>query len=173
LDRASAKPKSQVLIVDDSDAPDPDKLKMTWVHWLLYNIPPTVTELPKAIAASNLPSGILQGKNDWKRIGYRGPCPPIGRHRYFHKLYALDIELPDLHQPEFLSCSTGWSWAVPARLRPLESRRRKRPQFRMARALPPLKTPNPYSHATRARITSQPSSLSRSRRHPARRVAQG
>lgn len=90
--------KSLVLIVDDPDAPDPAKPKMTWVHWLLYNIPPAATELPQAIG-SNLPAGTLQGKNDWKRIGYGGPCPPIGRHRYFHKLYALDIELPDLHQP--------------------------------------------------------------------------
>lgn len=92
--------KSLVLIVDDPDAPDPAAPKMTWVHWLLYNIPPTVTELPKAIAAGHLPPGTLQGKNDWKRTGYGGPCPPIGRHRYFHKLYALDIELPDLHQPD-------------------------------------------------------------------------
>ncbi len=91
--------KSLVLIVDDPDAPDPAKPKMTWVHWLLYNIPPTVTELPEAVAASNLPARTRQGKNDWKRIGYGGPCPPIGRHRYFHKLYALDIELPDLKQP--------------------------------------------------------------------------
>lgn len=91
--------KSLVLIVDDPDAPDPAKPKMTWVHWLLYNIPPTATEIPGAIAASNLPVGTLQGKNDWKRTGYGGPCPPIGRHRYFHKLYALDIELPDLHHP--------------------------------------------------------------------------
>jgi Raf kinase inhibitor-like YbhB/YbcL family protein len=91
--------KSLVLIVDDPDAPDPAKPKMTWVHWLLYNIPPTAAEIPRAIAASNLPVGTLQGKNDWKRTGYGGPCPPIGRHRYFHKLYALDIELPDLHQP--------------------------------------------------------------------------
>jgi Raf kinase inhibitor-like YbhB/YbcL family protein len=72
---------------------------MTWVHWLLYNIPPTATELPRAVAASDLPTGTQQGKNDWKRTGYGGPCPPIGRHRYFHKLYALDIELPDLHLP--------------------------------------------------------------------------
>lgn len=91
--------KSLVLIVDDPDAPDPAKPKMTWVHWLLYNIPPTVTELPKAVAVAALPVGTLQGKNDWKRTGYGGPCPPIGRHRYFHKLYALDIELPDLHHP--------------------------------------------------------------------------
>lgn len=91
--------KSLVLIVDDPDAPDPAKPKMTWVHWLLYNIPPTVTELPRAVAVANLPASTQQGKNDWKRTGYGGPCPPIGRHRYFHKLYALDIELPDLHQP--------------------------------------------------------------------------
>ena len=91
--------KSLVLIVDDPDAPDPKAPKMTWVHWLLYNIPSTVTELPKAVAVSDLPGGTLQGKNDWKKTGYGGPCPPIGRHRYFHKLYALDIELPDLHHP--------------------------------------------------------------------------
>jgi Raf kinase inhibitor-like YbhB/YbcL family protein len=92
--------KSLVLIVDDPDVPDPAAPKMTWVHWLLYNIPPSVTELPKAIAASDLPAGTQQGKNDWKRTGYGGPCPPVGRHRYFHKLYALDIELPDLHKPD-------------------------------------------------------------------------
>lgn len=91
--------KSLVLIVDDPDAPDPAKPKMTWVHWLLYNIPPTVTELPRAVAVGNLPVGTQQGKNDWKRTGYGGPCPPIGRHRYFHKLFALDIELPDLQHP--------------------------------------------------------------------------
>lgn len=91
--------KSLVLIVDDPDAPDPSKPKMTWVHWLLYNIPSTATELPRAVAVSDLPVGTQQGKNDWKRTGYGGPCPPIGRHRYFHKLYALDIALPDLHQP--------------------------------------------------------------------------
>ena len=91
--------KSLVLIVDDPDAPDPKAPKMTWVHWLLYNIPPTVMALPKAVSASELPVGTLQGKNDWKKTGYGGPCPPKGRHRYFHKLYALDIELPDLHHP--------------------------------------------------------------------------
>jgi Raf kinase inhibitor-like YbhB/YbcL family protein len=91
--------QSVVLIVDDPDAPDPAHPKMTWVHWLLYNIPPTVSELPRAVAAADLPAGTLQGKNDWKRTGYGGPCPPVGRHRYFHKLYALDVELPDLHHP--------------------------------------------------------------------------
>ena len=92
--------KSLVLIVDDPDAPDPAAPKMTWVHWLLYNIPPSVTALPQAVSANALPAGTRQGKNDWKRIGYGGPCPPIGSHRYFHKLYALDIELPDLHEPD-------------------------------------------------------------------------
>ncbi|MDI1231666.1 MAG: YbhB/YbcL family Raf kinase inhibitor-like protein [Methylobacter sp.] len=91
--------KSLVLIVDDPDAPDPAKPKMTWVHWLLYNIPPAISELPPAVSVSDLPVGTQQGKNNWNRTGYGGPCPPIGRHRYFHKLYALDIELPDLHQP--------------------------------------------------------------------------
>ncbi len=96
---APAPTKSLVLIVDDPDAPDPANPKMTWVHWVLYNIPPTISELPQAVAASKLPGSTRQGKNDWKRTGYGGPCPPIGRHRYFHKLYALDIELPDLNQP--------------------------------------------------------------------------
>ncbi|GAB4260720.1 MAG: YbhB/YbcL family Raf kinase inhibitor-like protein [Methylomicrobium sp.] len=91
--------QSLVLIVDDPDAPDPKAPKMTWVHWLLYNIPTTVSGLPKAVDASSLPEGTLQGKNDWKKTGYGGPCPPIGRHRYFHKLYALDITLPDLNHP--------------------------------------------------------------------------
>jgi len=92
--------KSLVLIVDDPDAPDPANPKTTWVHWLLYNIPATVTELPQAVPASNLPGWTHQGKNDWHRTGYGGPCPPIGRHRYFHKLYALDIELPNLNEPD-------------------------------------------------------------------------
>lgn len=91
--------RSLVLIVDDPDAPDPRAPKMTWVHWLLYNLPPAATGLPEGVAADQLPAGTLQGLNDWQRTGYGGPCPPIGRHRYFHKLYALDVPLPDLHQP--------------------------------------------------------------------------
>jgi hypothetical protein len=89
--------QSLVLIVDDPDAPDPAAPKMTWVHWLLYNLPTSATGL--AEAASALPPGTLEGINDWQRTGYGGPCPPIGRHRYFHKLYALDTVLPDLGQP--------------------------------------------------------------------------
>jgi Raf kinase inhibitor-like YbhB/YbcL family protein len=91
--------KSLVLIVDDPDAPDPAAPKMTWVHWVLYNIPPTANELPEGVAVDQLPPGSLQGINDWGRTGYGGPCPPIGTHRYFHKLYALDTILPDLNQP--------------------------------------------------------------------------
>ena len=91
--------KSLVLIVDDPDAPDPAAPKRTWVHWVLYNIPPSASGLPEAVNATGLPSGTRQGRNDWDRTGYGGPCPPIGRHRYFHKLYALDIVLQDLKQP--------------------------------------------------------------------------
>jgi len=86
--------KSFVLIVDDPDAPDPKAPRMTWVHWVLYNLPPTATALQEGIRAGELPKGTLEGLNDWKRTGYGGPCPPIGRHRYFHKLYALGTLLP-------------------------------------------------------------------------------
>ena len=88
--------KSLVLIVDDPDAPDPAAPRTTWVHWVLYNLPPTARGLPQGVAPAALPAGTKQGTNDWKRPGYGGPCPPIGRHRYFHKLYALDVVLPDL-----------------------------------------------------------------------------
>ncbi len=91
--------KSLALIVDDPDAPDPAAPKMTWVHWVLYNIPPESDGLPEAVTAAALPPGTKQGQNDWKKTGYGGPCPPIGRHRYFFKLYALDILLPDLNKP--------------------------------------------------------------------------
>jgi len=89
--------KSLALIVDDPDAPDPAAPKMTWVHWVLYNLPPDTTGLEESIASP--PADTLEGINDWKRIGYGGPCPPIGRHRYFFKLYALDTMLSDLHEP--------------------------------------------------------------------------
>jgi Raf kinase inhibitor-like YbhB/YbcL family protein len=89
--------KSLVLIVDDPDAPDPRAPRMTWVHWVLYDIPPDVAELAEAVR--ELPKGAREGKNDWKRTGYGGPCPPVGRHRYFHRLYALDVVLPDLGEP--------------------------------------------------------------------------
>ena len=88
--------KSFALIVDDPDAPDPEAPRMTWVHWVLYNLPPDVRELPEAMGPGALPPGTEEGQNDWKNLGYGGPCPPIGRHRYFHKLYALDCRLPSL-----------------------------------------------------------------------------
>ncbi len=91
--------RSLVLIVDDPDAPDPAAPKTTWVHWVLYNIPVSADGLPEAIPASRLPAGTLEGRNDWKRTGYGGPCPPVGRHRYFHKLFALDTVLADLGRP--------------------------------------------------------------------------
>ena len=91
--------KSLVLIVDDPDAPDPAAPKMTWVHWVLYNIPGDASGLPEGVRSQALPAGTKEGLNSWKRTGYGGPCPPIGRHRYFHKLYALDIVLPDLGKP--------------------------------------------------------------------------
>jgi Raf kinase inhibitor-like YbhB/YbcL family protein len=91
--------RSLALIVDDPDAPDPAAPKTTWVHWVLYNLPTPTGGLAEAVAKGQLPPGTLEGLNDWKRTGYGGPCPPIGRHRYFHKLYALDATLPDLHTP--------------------------------------------------------------------------
>jgi Raf kinase inhibitor-like YbhB/YbcL family protein len=87
--------RSLALIVDDPDAPDPAKPQRTWVHWVLYDTPPSATGL----ADGKPPPGARDGLNDWQRTGYGGPCPPIGRHRYFFKLYALDTELGDLHRP--------------------------------------------------------------------------
>ncbi len=102
--------RSLALIVDDPDAPDPAAPKMTWVHWVLYNIPISASGLPEAVEPNSLPDGTLEGLNDWSRAGYGGPCPPIGRHRYFHKLYALDTVLPDLGSPtkaELLTAMEG------------------------------------------------------------------
>jgi len=83
--------KSLALIADDPDAP-----AGTWVHWVLYGLPPTVTELPEKVPATDsLANGAKQGINDFQRLGYGGPCPPAGGpHRYFFKLYALDTEIP-------------------------------------------------------------------------------
>ena len=102
--------KSIALIVDDPDAPDPAAPKRVWVHWVLYNMPAGTTGLPEAVSATSLPPGTRPGNNDWNRTGYGGPCPPIGRHRYFHKLYALDVVLTDLKQPtkaELLKAMAG------------------------------------------------------------------
>ena len=78
-----------VLISDDPDAP-----AGTWIHWVVYNIPPAVKEFPENVPSSQtLENGAVQGKNDFGRIGYGGPCPPSGTHRYYFKLYALDTIL--------------------------------------------------------------------------------
>jgi len=91
--------ESLTLLVEDPDAPDPQAPKMTWVHWILYDIPADVRGLEEAVPLDRLPDGTLAGRNDWRRTGYGGPCPPIGRHRYFHKLYALDTRLSNLGLP--------------------------------------------------------------------------
>lgn len=91
--------RSLVLIVEDPDAPDPRAPKMTWIHWVLYNLPAGISGLGENAATGNLPVGAMEGLNSWGRTGYGGPCPPIGRHRYFFKLYGLDSMLPDLGQP--------------------------------------------------------------------------
>lgn len=95
-----AEAKSLVLIVDDPDAPDPAAPQRTWNHWLLYNLPPDNGWLPEGATADQLPSGAKQALNDWNKRGYGGPQPPIGQHRYFHKILALDVMLPDLGQPD-------------------------------------------------------------------------
>lgn len=88
--------KSLAMIVDDPDAPDPAKPQRVYVHWVVYNIPPGTNSLPENASKKGLPAGAVQGKNDFGKNGYGGPCPPIGRHRYFFKLNALDTELTGL-----------------------------------------------------------------------------
>jgi len=81
--------RALALICDDPDAP-----VGTWVHWVLFNLPPSLTQLPEGLpAAQTLENGAIHGTNSWKRVGYGGPCPPSGTHRYFFKLYALDAPL--------------------------------------------------------------------------------
>jgi Raf kinase inhibitor-like YbhB/YbcL family protein len=87
--------KSLVLISDDPDAPG-----RVWTHWVIYNLPPTVTELPEGVpAAEDIEGGGKHGKTDFGRFGYGGPCPPSGTHRYFFTLYALDTELQMVFGP--------------------------------------------------------------------------
>jgi Raf kinase inhibitor-like YbhB/YbcL family protein len=94
-----AEARSLALIVEDPDAPDPAAPQTIWVHWILYNLPPDSRGLPEAVPVAALPPGTLEGLNDWNRPGYGGPCPPIGRHRYFFRLFALSEVLPDLDFP--------------------------------------------------------------------------
>jgi hypothetical protein len=85
--------KSLALIIDDPDAPDPKAPKRVWVHWVLYNIPPDASGLAENADKAGLPPGTARGIADSRKAKYGGPCPPVGRHRYFHKLYALDTTL--------------------------------------------------------------------------------
>lgn len=98
--------KSIAIINDDPDAP-----MGTWVHWVVYNIPATSSGLPENIKPiERLPDGSLQGKNSWGKIGYGGPCPPTGTHRYFFKIYALDTMLdlkPGATKEELLHAMKG------------------------------------------------------------------
>ena len=88
---APAKTQSFALIVEDPDAPGG-----MWVHWVVYNLPPTVTQLAEGAGAPNgLPEGALTGTNDFHKTAYGGPCPPPGKpHHYHFKLWALDARLP-------------------------------------------------------------------------------
>jgi Raf kinase inhibitor-like YbhB/YbcL family protein len=96
---APANTKTFALIVDDPDAPDPAKPQRVYVHWVVYNIPASVSSLAENASKRALPKGAVQGKNDWGKAEYGGPCPPIGRHRYFFKLYALDTALTGMSSP--------------------------------------------------------------------------
>jgi Raf kinase inhibitor-like YbhB/YbcL family protein len=96
---APPRTKKFALIVDDPDAPDPAKPQRVYVHWVVYNLSATATALAENASKKGLPKGAVQGKNDWGNSEYGGPCPPIGRHRYFFKLYALDTELTGLSSP--------------------------------------------------------------------------
>jgi Raf kinase inhibitor-like YbhB/YbcL family protein len=92
-----AKTKSFALIVEDPDAPDPKAPTMVWTHWVLYNIPASAMAIEEG--SKSLPPGTQEGLNDWQKSGYGGPCPAIGEHRYYFKLYALKSELKDLRNP--------------------------------------------------------------------------
>jgi hypothetical protein len=98
--------KSIALLVEDPDAPDPAAPQRTWVHWVVTGIPASATELR---SDDELPAGAVAGTNDWHRRGWGGPNPPIGRHRYFFKLFALDIPLaaPGMTKQELLSAMKG------------------------------------------------------------------
>jgi hypothetical protein len=102
--------RSLALVADDPDAPDPAAPQRTFVHWVLYDLPPDAVGLPRAVSDARLPPGTRQGRNDRGATGYVGPCPPIGRHRYFFKLYALDAGIGDrgsLTKAEILAAMEG------------------------------------------------------------------
>jgi len=104
--QVSAGVKTFALICDDPDAPG-----ATWVHWVIFNIPGSLRELKENIQATEtLQNGAKQGKNDFGKIGYGGPCPPGGTHRYYFKLYALDRDLdskPGITKKDLLKSIEG------------------------------------------------------------------
>jgi Raf kinase inhibitor-like YbhB/YbcL family protein len=97
---APANTKSFALIVEDPDAPDPAKPTRVVSHWVAYNIPATTTKLAENASKAGMPAGSAQGSNERGDPAYMGPCPPIGRHRYFFKLFALDTVLTGLTNPK-------------------------------------------------------------------------
>jgi hypothetical protein len=120
--------QSFVLIVEDPDAPDPKAPKTTWIHWVLYDLPAEARGIREAVTADGLPAGTRQGRNSWKRTGYGGPCPPIGRHRYFYRLYALDTRLSDLKEPSKADLEQAMEGHVLARVEIIGTyRKREKP----------------------------------------------
>jgi len=117
--------KSFALIVDDPDAPDPRAPKTVWVHWVVANLPAATRALPEA---GPLPPGAAEGLNDWKRPGWNGPCPPIGRHRYFFKLYALDAVLPRLDRPTKAELESAMAGHVLAEAQLVGTYQKKQPR---------------------------------------------
>jgi len=97
---APASAKSYALIVEDPDAPDPAKPTRVVSHWVAYNIPASATSLSENASNKGMPAGSAQGSNEGNKQVYMGPCPPIGRHRYFFKLFALDTVLKGLNNPK-------------------------------------------------------------------------
>lgn len=92
--------QSLALLVEDPDAPDPEAPKRIFTHWIIYNLPVDSRGLDEAVRREDLPGGAQLGKNDFGRDMWGGPCPPIGRHRYVFKLYALDCRLDQLKMPD-------------------------------------------------------------------------
>jgi Raf kinase inhibitor-like YbhB/YbcL family protein len=117
--------RSLVLIVDDPDAPDPAAPQRTWVHWVLVDLPPSSSGLPEG--GHPLPAGARAGHNDWRRSAYGGPCPPIGRHRYFFKLYALDCTLLALPHPDKAGVEKAMRGHVLAQAELVGTYRKQRP----------------------------------------------